>query len=124
MLVRSIVDLDNQTRIVADGSAALRPDGDALAYDEAVVFHAGGKLIRATRAYRYSRAQGSIVATFADGSPFFSTRLDANGAGSASHRCGDDLYELTLTLRAPNIWTTIWDVSGTKWLRITTQYRR
>jgi hypothetical protein len=100
----------------------LQRDGDGLAYDEAVSFRTDGKLIRATRAYRYSVAEGAIVATFGDGSPFFSTRLDANGAGSASHRCGDDLYELTLTLRVPNVWTTVWDVSGTKSLRITTRY--
>jgi hypothetical protein len=94
----------------------LQRDGDGLAYDEAVSFRTDGKLIRATL------AEGAIVATFGDGSPFFSTRLDANGAGSASHRCGDDLYELTLTLRVPNVWTTVWDVSGTKSLRITTRY--
>ena len=102
----------------------MRPDRDGLAYDEAVSFYAGGKLIRATRAYRYSLAAGTIVATFDDGSPFFAIRLDESGAGSASHRCGEDLYELTLTLRAPNIWATVWDVSGTKRLRITTHYEQ
>ena len=95
-----------------------------LAYDEVVSFQARGKLIRATRAYRYLLDEGAIVASFDDGRPFFSTRLDSNGAGYASHRCGDDLYELTLTLRAPSIWTTVWDVSGTKRFRITTHYER
>ena len=61
---------------------------------------------------------------FADGTPFFSIRLDAYGVGTASHRCGDDLYELTLTLRAPNTWATIWSVSGTKRLCITTHYEQ
>ncbi len=110
--------------IAAHGSATLRRDGDELGYNEAVSFHAGGKVIRATRAYRYSLFQGAIVATFGNGSPFFSTRLDSEGIGTASHRCGDDLYELTLTLRAPDTWSTVWDVSGTKSLQITTHYGR
>ena len=123
-IARSIADLGRSTTIECSGSAALRRVGEGLRYDEAVTFMTEGRLIRATRAYRYSFAQGAIVATFADGTPFFSTYLDALGVGTATHRCGDDLYELTLTLRAPQTWTTIWSVGGTKRLRIMTRYER
>lgn len=102
----------------------MRPDGDELAYDEVVSFYTGGKLIRGTRAYRYSFAQGAIVATFDDGRPFFALRLNARGEGYASHRCGEDLYELALILRARNTWAMTWNVSGAKHQRITTHYHR
>jgi hypothetical protein len=110
------------TEIVCAGSARLRREREALAYDEAVSFWIEGKRIAATRAYRFSSAGSAIVAMFSDGAPFFTLRLDADGLGSASHRCGDDFYDLTLTLRAPNVWQTVWRVSGSKRLRITTDY--
>ena len=123
IVTRSITDLQRSTTIACSGSATLRRDGAELAYDEVVSFYADGKLIRGTRAYRYSVVRGEIVAMFDDGSPFFSLRLNAHGEGSASHRCGEDLYELALCLR-PDAWTTVWEVSGTKRLRITTDYKK
>lgn len=106
------------------GSATLRSNDGAIVYDEAVTYELAGKRIRATRTYRFASADGTIVATFSDGSPFFTVRLDAAGLGHAHHLCGDDRYDLTLTLREPNDWHTRWNVSGTKRLHIISDYSR
>jgi hypothetical protein len=121
-IVRSIFDLDCGSEISCIGFADLRPDDTALVYDETVSFRLAGKLIRASRAYRFGEHDGAIVAMFSDGSPFFTLRLNDAGVGSATHQCGDDLYALTLTVREPESWQTQWDVSGTKSLRIVTRY--
>lgn len=121
---RSILDFACSTRIVCRGDAHLQRAGAGLAYDEAVSFRASGKLIHATRAYRYEWERGAIVATFENGAPFFSLELGADGIGRAVHLCGDDLYSLKLTLRAPQTWETRWQVSGTKRLQIATVYER
>lgn len=124
MLARCILDEDRPTVLTCAGSATLRLAGGAMVYDEAVSFRLADNLMRATRAYRFATADGAIVATFADGSPFFSLRLDAAGIGYAIHDCGDDRYTLWLTLREPAVWRTRWTVTGTKRLSITTDYTR
>jgi hypothetical protein len=99
-------------------------DGATIHYDEAVSYELSGKLIRATRAYRIAAANGAIVATFNDGAPFFTLRLDAAGVGRAHHLCGGDRYDLLVTLRDPDDWDTHWTVAGTKRMRIATHYAR
>jgi hypothetical protein len=123
-IARSIFDRDRLTTIACAGSATLRVNDGAIDYDEAVSYELSGKLIRATRAYRFASADGAIVATFNDGAPFFTLRLDAAGVGRAHHLCGDDRYDLTLTLRDTDDWYTLWTVAGTKRIRIATHYAR
>ena len=123
-LTRSIADAETNEAIACAGSAVLRLDGDTILYDEAVSLRLGGKTLRATRAYRFTSSAGAIVATFADGTPFFRLRLDASGTGSALHYCGEDVYALRLTLGDLAHWRTRWDVSGRKRLCITTVYER
>jgi hypothetical protein len=121
---RSIVDHGQGSEILCTGAARLSTEGDALRYDEAVAFALAGKLIHATRAYRFVFSGGAIAATFSDGAPFFSLRLNARGIGTAIHHCGADIYALTLTVREASAWQTRWDVSGTKRLCIVTKYTR
>ena len=124
VLVRSIFDAATGREIACRGSATLQRQAACLRYDERVTLRLGAKLLRATRAYRFMTADGTIRATFDDGSPFFTLALDAAGTGTALHICGADRYVLTLTLREPDQWTTRWDVSGEKQQRIVTHYRR
>jgi hypothetical protein len=123
-VARSIVDDDGATPLACTGTATLHASDGMIVYDEAVSYELAGKLIRATRSYRFASANDTIVATFSDGSPFFTLRLDADGNGRAHHRCGDDRYDLTLTLREPDAWQMRWDVSGTKRLHIISRYAR
>jgi hypothetical protein len=123
-LARSIADADNVVVIACQGDATLRREADTLRYEERVTFVLGGKLVRATRAYRFATRDGTIRATFDDGSPFFELVLDPAGTGSALHVCGADRYVLTLTLREPDRWATRWDVSGGKHQQILTHYAR
>ena len=125
-LTRTIIDHERATTIACSGTARLRRDGyaSALAYDEAVSFSIAGKLIRATRVYRFFSAGKNIAATFEDGAPFFALDLSEDGSGTAPHPCGADLYTLTLKLRAPQTWGTRWEVTGTKRLTIATRYER
>jgi hypothetical protein len=124
-IARSILECERSTEIICTGSAELCPrDDGVIVYDEAVSFRLAGKLIHATRAYRFTSSNGAIVATFNDGTPFFNTRLTADGIGTAIHYCRDDIYALTLTLREVTAWQTQWDISGTRRLRIITHYTR
>lgn len=122
-LARSIADLDAASAIACTGTATLLPSGGALAYAEAVSYRLGARVMRATRDYRFAcEADGTVVATFSDGAPFFRLRLDANGHGSAVHDCGDDRYALELDASQADRWATSWVVTGTKRLHITTHY--
>jgi hypothetical protein len=122
LIERSIIDDETGKRIDCTGVARLRPSEAALAYDEDVSFELDGKRIRATRAYRFTSGDNMVVATFTDGAPFFALALDATGCGMATHRCGEDLYTLSLRLRDSSSWETRWNVTGTKRLRIITRY--
>jgi hypothetical protein len=120
-LVRSITDESAVTP--CRGEATLRPQDDWLRYDEAVTYRLGDRTVRATRAYYYRREGEMLVATFDDRRPFFRVRIVGDGTAVATHPCGDDLYRGTFTF-TPDGWRTQWDVSGTKALRITTEYLR
>jgi hypothetical protein len=123
-IARSIVDFDRTDAIDCTGEATLQALDRSIVYAERVRFELANKLIHATRSYHFTTSDGAIVATFSDGAPFFTLRLDAGGIGRAFHQCGGDRYALTLELREPDRWQTCWDVSGTKRLRITSAYRR
>ncbi len=94
-----------------------------MLYDEAVSYRLGDRLIKAARHYRFMTEAQTIVASFAEGTPFFSLRLSPTGTGSAVHYCGDDVYTLSLTLGTDR-WHTDWIIRGTKRLRIVTCYTR
>jgi hypothetical protein len=123
-LERSIVDRTTHSVIDCRGVATFTRDHLGIAYEETVWYTLSGKNLRATRAYHLTAVGDRIVATFTDGRPFFAVTPDPRGAGRAEHLCGDDRYRLRLSLRDAVAWSTIWDVTGTKALRITTRYRR
>jgi hypothetical protein len=123
-LERSILDRGRDSALACHGVASLTRRDDSIVYEETVAYELDGKPIRATRTFNLSAFGGRIVATFSDGKPFFELQPDRWGEGAATHVCGADRYHLRLTLREPTSWATIWDVSGTKALRISTVYRR
>lgn len=112
-------------RIVAEGSASLTPDGSGRCFDEALSYEFDGKRIAATRRYHYyDGPAGALVATFADGSPFFTALVGADGTGHAIHHCGDDRYDLAFSLGPDDRWMTAWRVTGTKRLSIVSVFSR
>ena len=120
---RTIFNADDKSEIRCTGSACLQQSGVTMVYDEAVWFRLGDKPIHATRRYRFVSDAQTIVASFGEGAPFFSLRLDPAGTGHAVHYCGDDIYTLNLTLGSDR-WHTDWVIRGTKYLRIVTCYYR
>ncbi len=122
-VARTIVDAAACDIVACSGSATLRWRDGCVRYDEAVWFDLNGRRIEATRSYLYREIGRWVVATFADGKPFFSTAFGPDGCATATHPCGADLYTGAFRLRASD-WETQWDVTGAKALRITTRYTR
>lgn len=105
---------------VASGRAATR-----LGYSERGTLHFGGYVGRACRALEYSDLGGGRVAVdFADGKPFLELDL-SSGRCRALHLCGEDVYEILISVRSRDFVLETWSVEGptTSYEAVTTLLR-
>ena len=108
-----------------DGVAVFRPCGTQLIYRERGVLRIGGYRGRAERVYNYAfPAPWRAEVAFDDGAPFHDLDL-TGGTWSADHRCGEDFYQGSFQVLAPDAWEVVWRVAGPrKDQTLTTRYCR
>ncbi len=106
------------------GTATFTPDGDGLLFREVGTTRFGEIAAPASRQLSYApRADGSIEVNFSDGHHFI--EIVPAPASSDTHHCGADLYEITTTVLAPDLYEERWRVRGpAKDYSATTLYRR
>lgn len=94
-----------------------------LAYREAGMLEVGGAAYPAERRYRWECGIAGAEVRHGDGSPFHAFTV-TDGAASARHLCGDDLYRGTYRFDAEG-WRVVWIVTGPrKDYTSVTEYRR
>lgn len=81
-------------------------------YEEAGLLRFGGYQGTAVRRLDLLRLPDAAVAiNFTDGRKFVDCDL-RSGSWSAEHRCGKDRYELTFSVRSPDVFDEHWRVLG------------
>jgi hypothetical protein len=122
---RALADLAAGLRGAMAGRANFTPDGAGLHYHESGEIRLGAYQGLARRSYRYEFPDPQCaVVRFADGRLFCRFEL-SRGRCRVWHRCGADLYEGIILVRACSQWQTLWRVRGpNKCQLIRTRYRR
>lgn len=88
--------------------------GGRLVYREKGVLSFGSHRGEASRQLEYvSLGGGRVAVLFADGRPFVELDL-VNGSGRATHDCGADRYEITLSVLSDDLLEEHWAVEGPK----------
>lgn len=110
------------------GTVDFTPDGDALAYHEAVTWTLDGQTFNAERRYRYAfpdpAAPLTAEVSFPDGAPFHALDL-AQGACTVAHACPPDRYDGHYRLLDRDRFQLRWCVTGPrKDLILTTLFQR
>ena len=112
-LRRDIYDLDSEWIGRFAGQATFTPRDGGLDYFEDGQLQFGGlTAMTATRSYRWTFPEGTIVqVAFDDGRPFHSFDA-AQSRAEASHYCDPDLYEVTYDFTTWPEWRAAWRVEG------------
>ena len=92
------------------GHSSVGPEG--AHYREVGELHFGTHRGSASRTLEFARLpDASVMMYFSDGPPFVDLDL-RTGAWRSIHRCGDDRYEISTTVRSYNVVQEYWRVRG------------